>query len=91
MTEPVPTYAQEAYAILSNRFASDSFPSDYLAWFISKSMVKKRIDLIKHSVKSKGYRDSIHGPFGKMPDERFNICESRLLDFLGTLDGNFVR
>ena len=48
-------------------------------------MVKKRIDLIKRSIESKGYRDSIHGPFGKMPDERFNSCKNRLLDFLGKL------
>ncbi|MBI2127224.1 MAG: nucleotidyl transferase AbiEii/AbiGii toxin family protein [Thaumarchaeota archaeon] len=51
----------------------------------SSDMVKKRIDLIKHSIESKGYRDSIHGPFGKMPDERFNSCKKRLLDFLGKL------
>ena len=48
-------------------------------------MVKKRIDLIKRSIESKSYRDSIHGPFGKMPDERFNSCKKRLLDFLGKL------
>ena len=48
----------------------------------SSDMVKKRIDLIKRSTESKGYRDSIHGPFGKMPDERFDLCKKRLLDFL---------
>ncbi len=47
MSEPVPIYAQEAYAILYNRFASDSFPSDYLAWFISKSMVKKALHVLE--------------------------------------------
>lgn len=48
----------------------------------SSEMVQKRIDLIKRSIESKGYRDSIHGPFGKMLDERFNSCKNRLLDFL---------
>lgn len=47
MTEPIPPYAQEAYAILYNRFASDSFPSDYLSWFISKSMVKKTLHTLE--------------------------------------------
>lgn len=51
----------------------------------NSDMIKKRIDLIKRSIKSKGYRDSIHGPFGKMPDERFDSCRKRLLDFLGKL------
>lgn len=48
----------------------------------NSDMIKKRIDLIKRSIESKGYRDSIHGPFGKMPDERFDSCRKRLLDFL---------
>lgn len=47
MSEPVPTYAQEAYAILYNRFASDSFPSDYLARFISRNMVKKTLHVLE--------------------------------------------
>jgi len=49
MTEPIPAYAQEAYAILYNRFASDSFSSDYLSWFISKSMVKKTLHALEKS------------------------------------------
>lgn len=47
MTEPIATYAQEAYAILYNRFASDSFPSDYLSWFVSKNMVKKTLHVLE--------------------------------------------
>lgn len=47
MAEPIPTYAQEAYAILYNRFASDNFQSDYLSWFISRSMVKKTLHVLE--------------------------------------------
>ena len=47
MTEPIPTYAQEAYAILYNRFASDVFPSVYFSWFISRSMVKKTLHTLE--------------------------------------------
>jgi hypothetical protein len=49
MSEPVPTYAQESYAILRNRFASDSFPADYLSWFVSKSMTKKTLHVLEHA------------------------------------------
>jgi len=49
MSESVPAYAQEAYAILRNRFASDSFPSDYLSWFVSRSMVKKTLHTLERA------------------------------------------
>jgi len=49
MSEPVPAYAQEAYAILRTRFASDSFTSDYLAWFISSGMVKKTLHTLERA------------------------------------------
>lgn len=51
----------------------------------NSDLITKRMDLIKRSIQSKGYRDSLQGPFGKMPDERFNLCKNRLLDFLGKL------
>jgi hypothetical protein len=49
MSEAVPAYAQEAYAILRNRFGSDSFPSDYLSWFVSRSMVKKTLHTLENA------------------------------------------
>lgn len=49
MSEPVPVYAQEAYAILKTRFAAASFPSDYLSWFISGSMVKKTLHVLERA------------------------------------------
>ncbi len=49
MAEAVPAYAQEAYAILRNRFASDSFPADYLSWFVSRSMVKKTLHTLERA------------------------------------------
>jgi len=51
MTEPIPTYAQQAYAILYNRFADQPFDSDYLGWFLSRSMVKKTL----HALEKKGW------------------------------------
>ncbi len=47
MTEPAPTHAQQAYAILYNRFADEPFDSNYLAWFLSKSMVKKTLHMLE--------------------------------------------
>ena len=49
MSESVPSYAQEAYAILRSRFAGDSFPADYLSWFVSRSMVKKTLHMLEHA------------------------------------------
>jgi hypothetical protein len=49
MSEPVPTYAQEAYAILRNKFGGEVFPSDYLAWYLSKDMVKKTLHTLEHA------------------------------------------
>jgi hypothetical protein len=49
MSEPVPVYAQEAYAILRNKFGSEVFPSDYLAWYLSKDMVKKILHTLEHA------------------------------------------
>jgi len=49
MSEPVPAYAQESYAILRNRFVGDSFPADYLSWFVSKSMTKKTLHVLERA------------------------------------------
>src|SRR2546428_11934838 len=49
MSESVPTYAQEAYAVLRSRFGGDSFPADYMSWFVSKSMVKKTLHTLEHA------------------------------------------
>lgn len=47
MTEPVPPFAQKAYAILRARFSDDTFPSSYLARFISENMVKKTLHVLE--------------------------------------------
>jgi len=48
-------------------------------------LIKKRINLIKNSTRSKNYRDSLQSAFGKIPDERFDFCKSRLMEFLSRL------
>ena len=47
MSEPIPTYAQQAYAILHNRFGDQLFDSNYLDWFLSKGMVKKTLHVLE--------------------------------------------
>jgi len=49
MSEPVPVYAQEAYAVLRNKFGGEAFPSDYLSWYLSKEMVKKILHTLEHA------------------------------------------
>jgi hypothetical protein len=48
-------------------------------------LIKKRTELIKSSVESKGYRDSLQGPYGKIPDETFESCRKNLVRFLDEL------
>jgi len=47
MAEPIPTFAQHAYAVLHNRFADQPFDSNYLFWFLSESMVKKTLHVLE--------------------------------------------
>lgn len=47
MADPIPTYAQEGFAVLYNRFAKDEFQANYLGWFISPSMSKKILHVLE--------------------------------------------
>jgi hypothetical protein len=47
MSEPIPTYAQHAYAILYNRFGDQPFDSNYLGWFLSEGMIKKTLHVLE--------------------------------------------
>ncbi len=49
MTEPIPTFAQEAYAVLYNRFAGDTFQPSYLSWFVSRGMIKKTLHALERA------------------------------------------
>lgn len=49
MTSPIPTFAQEAYAVLRSRFGHGEFGPEYLSWFISKPMVKKTLHVLEKS------------------------------------------
>jgi hypothetical protein len=51
----------------------------------SKKIIKERIELIRNSIRSTDYRDSLHGAFGKMPGQRFDLCQKNLLGFLDNL------
>jgi hypothetical protein len=45
-------------------------------------LMGKRSHSISRDVQSKSFRDSLHGPFGRIPDERFELCRRRLVQFL---------
>jgi hypothetical protein len=47
MVSPVPAYAQEAYAVLRNRFGDGEFGPEFLAWFVSATMVKKMLHVLE--------------------------------------------
>ena len=65
-----------------------------LKWDLVKEIVKKKcsVELIERMVKSirekvtgAGYRDSLHGAFGKIPDKTFEVCRLKLLKFFDAI------
>lgn len=49
MSEPVPIYAQQAYAILCTKFGSESFGPNTLSWFISNGMARKTLHVLERA------------------------------------------
>jgi len=47
MPEPIPSFAQRAYAILYNRFGGRPFGPERLSWFLSPGMVKKTLHVLE--------------------------------------------
>ncbi len=47
-----------------------------------RKLMGERSRAIKRDVQSKTFRDSLHGPFGRIPKERFDLCRRRLVEFL---------
>ena len=65
-----------------------------LNWKLIKEMIKEKCSTelienkarsIKEKVTSPGYRDSLHGAFGKIPDKTFENCSLNLLKFLDAI------
>lgn len=69
--------------------AGEDLNWDLIAKIVSEKcnsdLIKKRRQLITRNIQSKSYRDSLHGPYGKIPDEKFDLCKKRLIDFLNRL------
>ncbi len=47
-----------------------------------RELIGKRSRSIRRDVQSKNFRDSLHGPYGRIPDERFELCRRKLVEFL---------
>jgi hypothetical protein len=47
-----------------------------------RDLIKEKIRSAMAVVNSKSYRDSLQGPYGKMPDKRFEACQKNLTRFL---------
>lgn len=45
-------------------------------------LIRKRAETVKKIVGGEHYRASLQGAYGKLPDERFEACRSRLFGFL---------
>ena len=48
-------------------------------------LIKRRTALIRAKIMGKSFRDGLHGAFGKIPEEIFNDCSSKLIKFLDGL------
>jgi len=49
-----------------------------------RELIGNRSRSISRDVQSENFRDSLHGPFGRIPSERFELCRRRLVEFLKT-------
>jgi hypothetical protein len=48
-------------------------------------LIDKRSRSTKRNIQSKSFRDSLHGPYGKIPKERFELCKRNLMKILDML------
>jgi hypothetical protein len=62
---------------------------DLLSAKCGPSLISERSHSIKRDVQSENFRDSLYGPFGRIPDERFELCRRRLVELLETLGSTF--
>jgi len=60
--------------------------SEILSAKCGRELMEKRIRAIRRDVQSTSFRDSLHGPFGRMPNERFELCKRRLVRYLDDTD-----
>lgn len=58
---------------------------DLLLDTCSPDVLADRAGLIEGTVDADGYRDSLQGPYGRIPDARYERCRRRLLAFLSDL------
>jgi hypothetical protein len=58
------------------------FVRELLSAKCDRKLMGERSRTIMRDVQSKNFRDSLHGPFGRIPDERFELCRRRLVEFL---------
>lgn len=54
----------------------------------TSELITKRAELITSDIGSKDYRDSLQGPYGKVPDGKFEHCKKSLLEFVNDLSGS---
>lgn len=59
---------------------------EFIANKCGRKTIETSLDQIKTIVETKGYRDSINATFGRIPDNRFDLCQRKLNEFLGRLE-----
>jgi hypothetical protein len=64
--------------------------SELLSAKCGRDLIVKRSRSIIRDVQSTNFRDSLHGPFGKIPSERFELCRRRLVEYLDDLNTSML-
>ena len=59
--------------------------SELLSAKCDRGLIGKRSRSITRDVQSETFRDSIHGPFGRIPNQLFELCRTRLVEFLSAV------
>jgi len=89
MAEPIPTFAQQAYSILYNRFGDQPFESNYLDWFLSRGMVKKTLHVLEKKRWIRRVRKGSYVCIG--PDEVFrSMAQFRVPGLLEEAGRNYA-
>lgn len=56
--------------------------SELISVKCSHELIDTRSRTIRRNIESESFRDSLHGPYGRIPEERFELCRRRLSEFL---------
>jgi hypothetical protein len=64
---------------------------EHIANKCGRVIIEASLDRIKSIVEATGYRDDINSTFGRIPNNRYDLCQRRLNEFLSRLKNGLTR